>query len=216
MTLIFVLLEKEHLILINIKLDLFYGTYSYSHIIADDAIGLDSLVFASCEPDSSYLVDFKLQATFVNPGPNYLSAGDIPLPTIYLVFALCFLTITSVWYPSQYGKIHQIHYMMLLLLIFKCLSITTESIRYHYIALYGVSEMWSILYYIFTFFKGIILFVVILLIGSGYNLMKTLNENEKKIIWIVLVLQVIDNIAMIVIEETAPGSQALGVIYYIL
>lgn len=188
----------------------------YEHTISDDAIGLYSLVFARCEPSStnSYVVDFKLKATFANPGPNYLSAGDLPLPTLYLIFSLCFLTITSVWVyvlrrnPAQFGKIHNIHYMMLGLLVFKCFSIFFESIRYHYIALYGVSEMWSILYYIFTFLKGIMLFVVILLIGSGYSLMKNyLHDNEKKIIWIVLVLQVIDNIAMIVLEETSPGSQ---------
>jgi hypothetical protein len=98
--------------------------------------------------------------------------------------------------------------MMLLLEAFKLLSLLFEGIRFHYIAIFGVSEGWSILYYIFTFLKGIMLFTVILLIGSGYSLMKNyLHENEKRIIMIVLGLQVLDNIAMIVLEETAPGSQ---------
>lgn len=34
-----------------------------------------------------------------------------------------------------------------------------------------------------------------------------LNDKEKKTILFVLMLQVLDNILMIVIEETAPGSQ---------
>lgn len=63
-------------------------------------------------------------------------------------------------------------------------------------------------YYVFAFLKGIMLFTVILLIGSGWSLMKSyLNDQEKRIIWIVLTLQVLDNIAMIVLEESAPGSQ---------
>ena len=35
-----------------------------------------------------------------------------------------------------------------------------------------------------------------------------LNDREKKIVLIVLILQVVDNIALVVFEETAPGSRA--------
>lgn len=95
----------------------------------------------------------------------------------------------------------------LILLSLKCLTLLFESIRYHYIAIFGVSEYWSIVYYFFAFLKGVMLFTVILLIGSGWSLMKSyLNDKEKKTILFVLMLQVLDNIAMIVIEETAPGS----------
>ena len=53
-----------------------------------------------------------------------------------------------------------------------------------------------------------LLFTVILLIGSGYSLIKGyLNDKEKRVIACVLALQVIDNVAMVVLEETAPGSQ---------
>jgi hypothetical protein len=34
-----------------------------------------------------------------------------------------------------------------------------------------------------------------------------LHDNEKRIILVVLILQIIDNVAMVVMEETAPGSQ---------
>lgn len=89
----------------------------------------------------------------------------------------------------------------------KTLSLLSESIRYHYIALYGVSESWSIIYYIFSFLKGIMLFTVIILIGSGWSVIKSfLNSHEKNIIFVVLILQVLNNIAMVVIEETSPGS----------
>jgi G protein-coupled receptor 107 len=65
-------------------------------------------------------------------------------------------------------------------------------------------------YYIFAFVKGVMRFVVILLIGTGWSLLKPyLNDREKKIILMVLVLQVLDNVAMVVLEEmsnTSPGS----------
>jgi len=45
-----------------------------------------SLLFYRCVPSGSHLVNFQLEAEFYNPGPNYLSAGDTQLPTLYLVF----------------------------------------------------------------------------------------------------------------------------------
>lgn len=134
---------------------------------------------------------FELDATFLNPGPNYLSAGDAPLPTLYLAFFVLFTIALGVWIwvltrdPVANGTVHRIHYMMASLLTVKCLALLFESVRYHYIAMFGVSETWSIIYYIFATVKGIMLFTVILLIGSGYSLMKNyLSENEKRIILI--------------------------------
>lgn len=183
-------------------------------ITAPTGVGLYSLIFARCQPTGLHYVSFKLDAEFSNPGPNYLSAGDAPLPTMYLVFFFFHVVALGAWIwvlrrdPARNGTVHRIHYMMAALLAFKILSLLFESVRYHYIAMFGVSESWSIVYYIFASLKGIMLFTVILLIGSGYSLMKNyLSDNEKRIILVVLVLQVLDNIAMVIIEETAPGSQ---------
>lgn len=80
---------------------------------------------------------------------------------------------------------------MTVLLVFKTLSMLFESIRYHYLRLTGAAEAWSIIYYLFAFLKGITLFVVILLIGTGWSLMKPfLNGRDKRIIFVVLLLQV--------------------------
>lgn len=185
------------------------------YTIPNDGIGMYSLIFSRCHPTGQHLVSFKLDAEFINPGPNYLSAGDAPLPTMYLCFFVAFSIALGVWIwvlrrdPTRNGTVHRIHYMMAILLAFKVLSLFFESLRYHYIAIYGVSETWSIVYYVFACLKGIMLFTVILLIGSGYSLVKNyLHENEKRIILVVLILQVLDNVAMVILEETAPGSQA--------
>lgn len=184
------------------------------HVVSPEGAGLYSLIFARCLPAGANKVNFKLYATFQNPGPNYLSAGDAPLPALYMFFFVVFVGALVVWCyvlfgPQQSGvKPFRIHYMMGILLLLKCITLLFESIRYHYIAASGFSEAWSILYYFFTTLRGIMLFTVILLIGSGWSLMKPyINDREKKIIVAVLTLQVLDNVAMVVLEETAPGTQ---------
>jgi G protein-coupled receptor 107 len=144
-----------------------------THEITNQEIGLYSLIFARCKPTGPHLISFQLEASFINPGPNYLSAGDAPLPTLYLVYFFLYFAALLLWLymiivrdPIQYGTVHHIHYMMAALLCVKVLSLFFESIRYHYIAIYGVSEMWSIVYYIFAALKGVMLFTVILLIGK--------------------------------------------------
>jgi hypothetical protein len=214
---------------------------SFVHQVDSEAeIGFYTLIFAHCNvkrsPDASttgvidktgasdltshFAKSFSLEVVFQNPGPDYLSAGDTPLPIMYLVFFLIFSVAMALWMYvlSKGGRhqstsfatpvVHKIHLLMLALLTVKVLTLLFESIRYHYIATYGVSEGWSLVYYFFATLKGIMLFTVILLIGSGYSLMKNyLNANEKKVIYAVLILQVVDNIAMVVLEETAPGSE---------
>jgi G protein-coupled receptor 107 len=185
-----------------------------SHIVSSEAAGLYSLIFARCVPSGASKVSFHLNVKFINPGPNYLSAGDAPLPVMYFIFFLLFSAALVVWIwvltrdASTNGTVHHIHYLMAMLLALKCLTLLVEGIRFHYISLVGVSEAWSIVYYTFAFLKGVMLFTVILLIGSGWSLMKSyLNDREKRIIMVVLSLQVLDNIAMVVLAETAPGSQ---------
>jgi hypothetical protein len=54
------------------------------------------------------------------------------------------------------------------------------------------AEGWSIVYYVVTFCKSLLLFTVIILIGTGWSLVKPfLNDREKQIILIVGVLQVL-------------------------
>ena len=202
-------------VVIDISDEKSWSKLSRGHTVPADKPGLYSLMFARCSPSGSHVfANFKLDAQFLNPGPNYLSAGDEPLPLLYFVFFGLFSAAMSVWCwvlsrdTATSGTVHRIHYMMAALLALKCLTLLFESIRFHYISVVGASELWDVVYFIFASLKGVMLFTVILLIGSGWSLMKSfLNDKEKKIIMIVLTLQVLDNVAMVVLEETAPGSQ---------
>lgn len=216
-------IEKNQCILDNVQKDDFVVDISdeetwkkskQSHTVAPGASGLYSLIFARCQPSGQHKVSFHLDVKFINPGPNYLSAGEAPLPVMYFSFFVVFSIALVAWCwvlsrdAATNGTVHRIHYMMAILLTLKCLTLLVEGIRFHYISLEGVSETWNIVYYVFAFVKGVMLFTVILLIGSGWSLMKAyLNDREKRVILVVLSLQVLDNIAMVVLEETAPGSQ---------
>lgn len=72
-------------------------------------------------------------------------------------------------------------------------------------SLTGTPHGWDVLFYIFQFFRVVLLFTVIILIGTGWSFLKPfLQENEKKLLMIVIPLQVLANVASIVIGETGP------------
>mmetsp|Transcript_54646 Transcript_54646/g.132712 ORF Transcript_54646/g.132712 Transcript_54646/m.132712 type:complete len:742 (-) Transcript_54646:41-2266(-) len=105
--------------------------------------------------------------------------------------------------------VYPIHYMMGILLILKFLSLFFESIRYHYLRVTGHAMFWSGVYYTFAFLKGISLFTVILLIGTGWSFVKPfLADREKKMILAVLALQVVNNIAIVVLTQETEGEKS--------
>ena len=64
------------------------------------------------------------------------------------------------------------------------------------------------MYYFVNFVKGSFLFTVILLIGSGWSFVKpVINDKERKVIFLVLLLQIIDNIALVVLSTETEGEQ---------
>ena len=114
-------------------------------------------VDAFFEPKLRISFRSQLKATFVNPGPNYLSAGDASVPTVYLLLSLCFLAALVIWIsrlrasPTQVQPIHRI---MTVLLVFKFSSLFAEAMRYHYMKTRGDSlTSWTVVFYIFAFIK---------------------------------------------------------------
>jgi len=138
-------------------------------------------------------------------------------------YALCFFLWTSnirnirlgrepIMIPRGLGSsrpsVHAIHHLMTILLGLKTVTIFFEALRYHYIRIHGHAEIISAVYFTISFVKGVFMFTVILLIGSGWSLVKSsLGDREKKLIWLVLVLQVIDNIAVAVLSQEVEGEK---------
>jgi Lung seven transmembrane receptor. len=66
----------------------------------------------------------------------------------------------------------------------------------------------SLIYYLINFIKGTFLFTVILLLGSGWSFFKPfLSTKERRVIYLVFLLQVIDNVAILVLSHETMGEK---------
>lgn len=179
-----------------------------------DDVGFYNIKFANCISDSTVSFDLTLVAYNVDAdgSRNYLSAGDSALPNLFLFFFFVFAACSAVWFwrlHTAKSGVVRIHYMMGVLLVLKTLTLFFESLKFHYMKLSGdTSSAWSTLYYIFAFMKGVMLFVVLLLVGMGFQFMKRFSSKDRRVFAGVMVLVILDNVALIVIDEMSPGSQA--------
>uniref|UniRef100_A0A3Q0S7Z6 G protein-coupled receptor 108 n=1 Tax=Amphilophus citrinellus TaxID=61819 RepID=A0A3Q0S7Z6_AMPCI len=143
-----------------------------------------------------------------NPG-GYLSAAEIPLSRLYLCMAGVFFAAAVVWvYNLMNYSVFKIHWLMAALAFTKSTSLFFHSINYHFINTEGHPiEGWAVMYYITHLLKGALLFITLALIGTGWAFVKyILSDKEKKIFMIVIPLQVLANVAYIIIESTEEGS----------
>ena len=103
----------------------------------------------------------------------------------------------------------KIHHLFTLLILVKILTTFFEVFKYQYLKTHGYASFWDVMYFTFQTFKGILVFVIIALIGTGWSFLKPfLADKEKRILMIVLPLQVIANVAKIVIDESMPGTRS--------
>lgn len=191
--------------------------YTYSmalqDLIAEYQGGEYSILFANCEPRSA--VSFELQTELYNVKKNgkrdYLSVGEDDLPTVYMIMFVAFV-VTGIFWTVIVVKAkpnsHRIHHLMIVLVIFKALTLLSQAGMYHLIRAVGHAEGWSYLYYLFTFIRGILFFTVVVLIGTGWSYLKVfLADREKKILMVVIPLQVMAEVAIIVLDEDTPAAR---------
>lgn len=170
-----------------------------------------SLFFANCAPESKVTMNVRTELyNLDNLGrvKDYLSAGLTQLPTLDFLFSLAYFAFLGFWiYFCLKNKtsVHQIHLLMSLLVVMKALNLLCAAEDKHYVKVTGTPHGWDILFYIFQFIRVVLLFTVIVLIGTGWSFLKPfLQEREKKVLMIVIPLQVLANVASIVIGETGP------------
>ncbi|KAA0175803.1 hypothetical protein FNF27_02889 [Cafeteria roenbergensis] len=172
--------------------------------------GFYSLIYTRCEPFADARSSFKAHAEFVNPGGNYLSAGAQALPGILGASSLAFAVATGVWvwHLTRHGeKIHAVHHMFTVLAATRAATAASEAIQLAAIASVGHPTGWSALYYVILFCKGLLFFAAILLIGTGWSLVKPfLNKWEIRVLAFALPCQTLVNVAIVVVDEMAPGS----------
>lgn len=176
--------------------------------------GLYNLYFHSCpnyDMNSLYSLQFDVDIEEKN-GQNYLSAGEMPLPALYFMMSLLFFLSGLFWVfilKKSKHPVFKIHYLMAVLVFLKSLSLLFHGINYHFIQTKGEHvEAWAILYYITHLLKGAVLFITIVLIGTGWTFIKhILADKDKKLFMIVIPLQVLANVAEIIIAESEEGDK---------
>ncbi|XP_042637384.1 protein GPR107 [Orycteropus afer afer] len=187
----------------------------FFNISTNDQEGLYSLYFHKClgnEVRSSDKVSFSLDIEITEKNPDsYLSAGEIPLPKLYISMALFFFLSGTIWIHilrKRRNDVFKIHWLMAALPFTKSLSLVFHAIDYHYISSQGFPiEGWAVVYYITHLLKGALLFITIALIGTGWAFIKhILSDKDKKIFMIVIPLQVKEPYSFLVLTREQ-GSQ---------
>lgn len=206
-------LSKQNQLTLELgKIDSTYN-FSFFMVFGSKAEGLYSLKFHYCqnrEPGIDRPYSFTVEVTERNPG-GYLSAAEIPLSRLYLYMAGVFFAAAVVWVyhlMKHSYSVFKIHWLMAALAFTKSTSLFFHSINYHFINTEGYPiEGWAVMYYITHLLKGALLFITLALIGTGWAFVKyILSDKEKKIFMIVIPLQVLANVAYIIIESTEEGS----------
>ncbi|KAH8408871.1 hypothetical protein KR009_002911 [Drosophila setifemur] len=187
-----------------------YYSFNFSMLVATPLDeGLYNVYFHACpnyHANNQKIVSFNVDIEENNNG-NYLSAGEMPLPALYFMMSLLFFLSGLFWVfilKKSKHTVYKIHYLMAVLVFLKSLSLMFHSINYHFIEKRGEHvETWAILYYIAHLLKGAVLFITIVLIGTGWTFIKhILSDKDKKIFMIVIPLQVLANVAQIITDES--------------
>lgn len=89
----------------------------------------------------------------------------------------------------------------------KMISAALEGLRFESIRSTGEGGGWTHASYAFAGIRGVMFFSVVLLVGTGWSFVKPfLSTRDKRILMVVVPLQVVVNIASIVVEEMSPGT----------
>jgi hypothetical protein len=166
-----------------------------------------TLFFADCAHETyvSMVVYTEIFNLNYDGSKDYLSVGQTQLPSIFFLFFFAYLSFFTIWVYKCYtnkSSTHCIHLLMAVLLITKSLNLLCAAEDKHYLKVTGISHGWKLLFYIFQSIRVVLVFTIIVLIGAGWSFLKPfLQDREKKVLMIVIPLQVLANLAFAVIGE---------------
>lgn len=119
-----------------------------------------SMFFANCQPNS--VVSMKVRLAFYNieagGKKDYLPAGKTQLPKLFFLCFLIYAIAAGVWIYICYrakATVHKIHWLMGGLVFLKALTVLTQAGMYSWIKTTGQPDGWNIAFYVFSFFRGI-------------------------------------------------------------
>ncbi|KAI3942172.1 hypothetical protein MKW98_003771 [Papaver atlanticum] len=203
----FCVLDSHYILSLFTFKDLVGAAYVHSYPVTNP--NEYSLFFANCVPECQVNMAVHTQIYNFDGGvKDFLPAGQTQLPMLYSLFSIAYVGFLGVWvYVCVNNKksVHRIHMLMAGLVFIKACNLISAAEDKHYVKSTGTPHGWDVLFYILQFFRVVLLFTVIILIGTGWSFLKPfLQEKEKKVLMIVIPLQVIANLASAVIGETGP------------
>uniref|UniRef100_A0A2P2KWM8 Uncharacterized protein MANES_02G001900 n=1 Tax=Rhizophora mucronata TaxID=61149 RepID=A0A2P2KWM8_RHIMU len=144
-----------------------------------------TLVFANCLTSTKISMDVTSSMYNLdrNGHRDFLSAGRTILPKLYFFLSLLYFALAGLWIYVLYKKrltVFRIHFFMLAVVTLKALNLLCEAEDKSYIKRTGSAHGWDVLFYIFSFLKGITLFTLIVLIGTGWSFFEALLARQRK------------------------------------
>ncbi|KAI4470877.1 lung seven transmembrane receptor [Holotrichia oblita] len=192
----------------------YYNTSFVIYVASDSEEGLYNLYFHSCPnyvTNNEVEYDFTMEIVEENAG-SFLSAGEMPLPALYCTMAMLFFLSGCFWVfllKQSRHPVFKIHYLMATLVFIKSISLAFHGINYHFIEIKGVHlATWAVLFYVAHLLKGALLFITLVLIGTGWTFIKhVLAPRDKRLFMAIIPLQVLANMAEIILEESEEGAR---------
>ena len=158
--------------ILNSQNEVEYGLQFVMYISQKQHMGLYNLFYHNCQnlDRSETKISFNVEIIEKNGG-NYLTAFEIELPKIYVFFSAVYLICCVAWLTilrnAEKVAVFKVHYLMVLVVGFKSLSLLVHAMDYHFINLTGQSHnTWAVLYYVTYVIRGLLLFTVLMLIGK--------------------------------------------------
>ncbi|XP_066293847.1 protein GPR107-like isoform X1 [Branchiostoma lanceolatum] len=216
----------EHPLLFNLPMgqekskEVVYNLTFFVAISDLEEEGLYNLRFHNCYnkhsgEDSKAKVTISMQVDVVEMNnDNFLSAGEIPLPPVYLTMMAVFFLTGCLWIHilrKRKADVFKIHYLMAALVMVKAMSLMFHAVNFHFIAVEGSpEEAWAVLYYIVYLTRSLLLLISIVLIGTGLtfhnHILPADSRNVRALCLLFLPLQVLANVAYIITESTEEGN----------
>jgi len=139
-----------------------------------------AVVFSNCQDGAEVTMDVRTEMYNVRRDASggvrdYLPVGLQPLPAIYAGVSAVYLAFLAGWAWTccrRRAAAERIHAVMGALLLFKALKTACAAEDAWFVERTGTPHGWDVAFYVFGFFKGILLFTVIVLIGTGWSFLK--------------------------------------------
>ncbi|XP_058215775.1 protein CANDIDATE G-PROTEIN COUPLED RECEPTOR 7-like [Rhododendron vialii] len=169
------------------------------------------IYFSNCEPNTSVSMHVHVETYNIDRnGKDYLEVGRTQLPIIYFIFSILYLLFLALWVYVCYKNrsfVSKIHILMAILVVMKSLNLFFDAEDKRYIKVSGTPHGWDLWFYLFRCLRALLLLTVIMLIGSGWTILKpTLHANEKRILAFGVTIQVFASVAHVYTDETGPSN----------